>query len=185
MKKFKKRATSKNVNSRRWRLKVKAGAKRVSNRKGNFKDTFIDVNVEPSPYEVYVAMFVMKNGVPLHLVQLTTERNSFSAIIEYTKTTFRYRINHSWLTHHRLAEILTDRNVPKDDLGTIILNYMACFEAELGLDAYPEHFGYIMHFDGDDPRKCVLDGGAKHDIERLFLDVIGKPLNESINRETD
>jgi hypothetical protein len=184
MKRFKKRKTSKNVKSRQSKPKVYCSAKKSISNSENSKDIFIDMNVEPSPFAVYVVVFVMKNSEPLHLIQFSTDRNSFSNIIDYTKSTYGYRINPKERTHNRLAEILTDWSEPFDDLGTIILNYMACFEAEIGLAAFPEHIGYIMYFDVDDSTNCILDGGAKHDIERFFYDVIGEPLNESLNRET-
>jgi hypothetical protein len=183
MKKSKAKKACKRNKSRQRKRKVSSNGKKLNRRNNINKDTFIDANVEESPFKVFVAVYVMRNDEPLKLIQFETDRNSLNAIIDFVKGRMRrHGVRIVENTHKRLAEILTNPNELSNDLGTILENFLACFiDVSVVLEENPEqHVGFELLLDVDDFEKCAVKSGTKTIVEQMFNTVIGKPVNEEL-----
>lgn len=184
MKKLKTKKADKKIKSRPRKGKVSYNSKRVNSRPAYRKSDFIDLNVEESPYKVFIAVYVMRHDEPLKLLQLETDRNSVRAAIDFAEPISRIDGLRADRVHDRLAEILASASEVNDDLDKIIINYIGCFQAEIALEEFPDqHIGYAMYFDVDDHDRCRLRGGTKTVIEDLFNTVIGKPDSDEISEQ--
>ncbi len=181
MKKLKTKKACKKNKGRLSKSKFSYNGKSVNCSHALRKDDIIDINVDESPYRVFVAVYVMKNDEPLKLVQFETEINSVRAAIDFAEPISRIDGLRADRVHDRLAEILTNASVVKDELDKIIINYIGCFKSELAFAEFPDqHIGYSMYFDVDDHDRCRVRGGAKTTIEQVFNRVIGNPVNEEL-----
>jgi len=184
MKKVKKMKTSQKNKSRVRKQKVRNNGKKRVNRQVFSEDDLIDFNVEESPFSAFVAVYVMKNDEPMHLLQFETDINSVKAAVDFAEPISRIDNLHVDRIHDRLAGILSSANLVKDDLEKIIINYLGCFQAEIALAEFPDqHIGYALYFDVNDNCGCRLRGGPRADIEDLFNAVIGKPINEELSKQ--
>jgi len=167
IKKHKLRVNKRSRNSIRKRSCTTKNTQRSTN-----VDDFIDESVIPSPYSVFVAVFVMQDDEPIKLIKFETDLNVIRKTIEFTTSGRYFRSDPRVTTHPRLVSLIMNSNEPKDDLNTIIINYISYFEAEVALDAFPEQsIGYFLYFDVNDHEKCVLKGGLRHNMEQMFNDI--------------
>jgi hypothetical protein len=184
MKKLRKRKVNSRKRGKQTKRRLGRTTKNTRCRNVRQKDIFIDVDVEKSDLEVFVAIYVMKDNEPLKLIKLEIDRNSFSATVEFAKESLFHNSHQLQNAHVKLAKMLSKKYEKVKDLGTVLLNFIGYFiNSEETLENYPEQsIGFSLRFDMDNLDDCVLIGKTKSEVESFFNAVIGSPLNDaSIN----
>ncbi len=165
------------VRTKRSRAKIRKKGRTTKQTRPSIvcrQGTFIDASVIPSPYSVFVVVFVMQNDEPIKLIKFETDVNVIRSTIEFVTSGRYFRSDPKVNVHPQLVSMIMDPNEPKDELHTIIINYISYFEAEGALNAFPDQsIGYFLYFDVDDYTNGTLEAGLKHDMEEMFNAVIG------------
>lgn len=142
--------------------------------------SFIDVSFVPSPHSAFIAVFVMKDGEPIKLINFETNLGVITATIDWVTSGRYFRHDPKPNAHAELVKIIMDQEEPKEDLHTIIINFICYYEAELALQEFPnESIGYFLFLDIDDLSRCHFEGGLMADMVRWYSDIIGFPLDNS------
>jgi hypothetical protein len=144
------------------------------------KSSFIDVDTTLSPHSAFIAVFVMQNGEPIKLLNFETNLGVITGTIDLVTSGRYFRHDPRPNAHTELVRIIMDDNAPKDDLNTIIINFICYYEAEVALEAFPnQSIGCFLYLDVDDLSRCHLEGGLFADMVEWYSKIIGFSLEDS------
>lgn len=168
-----------NSNRRRGKRRKKNLTTKNTQQRRIARSSFIDMDFVSSPHSAFIAVFVMQNGEPIKLINFETNLGVITTTIEAVTSGRYFRHDPRFNAHAELVNIIMDDNESKDDLNTIIINFVSYYEAELALERFPDQsIGYFLYLDVDDLSRCHLEGGIMADMVEWYSKIIGFSLED-------